>query len=138
IWEHWRHGEAGSVDLEAVETEWQRCQKIMARFAPRDCFNFDETALFPYTPPDHGLATCQLSGKKKEKFRITVGLACNADRSEKLEPIFIGKSSKPRCFKKQTPEECGFYYRNNEKAWMTSSIFEECISRLSPTGHIAH
>ncbi|KIK22666.1 hypothetical protein PISMIDRAFT_102220, partial [Pisolithus microcarpus 441] len=32
IWEHWWHGEAGSVDLEAVEIEWQWCQKILARF----------------------------------------------------------------------------------------------------------
>jgi len=73
------------------------------------------------------LATRQLSGKKKEKFRITVGLACNADGTEKLEPIFIGKSSKPRCFKKYTPDQCGFYYRNNKKAWMTSSLFEEYV-----------
>jgi len=42
-----RHGEAGSVDLAAVETEHQRCQKILSKFAPRDHFNFDETALFP-------------------------------------------------------------------------------------------
>ena len=47
IREHRRHGEAGSVDLAAVEVERQRCQKIMAGFAPRDRFNFDETALFP-------------------------------------------------------------------------------------------
>ncbi|KIM50827.1 hypothetical protein SCLCIDRAFT_144589 [Scleroderma citrinum Foug A] len=126
IREHRRHGEAGSVDTVAVEVERQRCQTTLARFAPRDRFNFDETALFPYAPPDRGLATRQLSGKKKDKFHITVGLACNADGSEKLEPIFIGKATKPRCFKKQTPEQCGFYYRNNSKAWMTSSIFEEC------------
>src|SRR5207245_1995745 len=59
--------------------------------------------------------------------RITIGLACNADGSEKLEPIFIGKSLKPRCFKRQTPEQSGFYYRSNKKAWMTSSLFEECV-----------
>ncbi|KIM60149.1 hypothetical protein SCLCIDRAFT_124876 [Scleroderma citrinum Foug A] len=127
IQEHQWHGEAGSVDLAAVGVEQQRCQKIMVGFAPQDHFNFDETALFPYAPPDRGLATRQLSGKKKEKIHITIGLACNADGTEKLEPIFIGKSSKPRCFKKYTPEQCGFYYRNNKKAWMTSSIFEEYV-----------
>jgi len=73
------------------------------------------------------LATCQLSRKKKDKFHITVGLACNSDGSEKLEPIFIGKASKPQCFKKQSPEQCGFYYRNNSKAWMTSSLSEEYV-----------
>ena len=68
-----------------------------------------------------------LAEKKKDKFHITVGLACNSDGSEKLEPIFIGKASKPRCFKKQSPEQCGFYYWNNSKAWMTSSLFEEYV-----------
>ena len=47
IQEHRQHGEAGSVDTVAVEAERERCQKILARFAPRDWFNFDETALFP-------------------------------------------------------------------------------------------
>lgn len=47
IREHRRHGEAGSVDTVAVEVERQRCQTTLARFAPRDRFNFDETALFP-------------------------------------------------------------------------------------------
>jgi len=66
-----------------------------------------------------------MSGKKKEKFRITIGFTCNADGSEKLPPIYIGKSKQPRCFGKQSPEKQGFYYRNNKKAWMTSGLFEE-------------
>jgi len=66
-----------------------------------------------------------MSGKKKEKFRITIGLACNADGSEKFDPIYIGKSKKPRCFKNNSPEQQGFYYCNNKKAWMTATLFEE-------------
>jgi hypothetical protein len=66
-----------------------------------------------------------MSGKKKDKFRITMAFACNADGSERLPPIYIGKSKKPRCFKTQTPAQLGFYYRNNKKAWMTSELFEE-------------
>ncbi|KIJ59005.1 hypothetical protein HYDPIDRAFT_177950 [Hydnomerulius pinastri MD-312] len=88
IWEHCWHGEAGSVNMDTV-------QKILAQYALRDQWNFDETSLFPYAPPDHGLATKQMSGKKKEKFCITIGFACNADGSEKLEPFFIGKAKKP-------------------------------------------
>ncbi|KAF9220335.1 DDE-domain-containing protein [Gyrodon lividus] len=99
IREHKRHGEAGS---------------ILAKFAPRDCFNFDETGFFP-------------SGKKKEKTRITIGIACNADGSEKLELFFIGKAQKPHCFKKKTPEQQGFYYCNNETAWMTAVLFEKWV-----------
>jgi len=66
-----------------------------------------------------------MSGKKKDKFRITLGVACNADGSEKLDLMFIGKSQKPRCFQKKSPDQRGFYYRNNKKAWMTSALFEE-------------
>ncbi|EGO05072.1 hypothetical protein SERLA73DRAFT_44001 [Serpula lacrymans var. lacrymans S7.3] len=125
IQEYRRHGEAGSVDLDAVSAERERCQKILLQFAPRDWWNFNVTALFPFAPPDRGLATKQMSGKKKEKFRISVGLACNADGSEKFEPIYIGKSRRPCCFKKQSPKQLGIYYRNNKKAWITTALFEE-------------
>ena len=76
-------------------------------------------------PPDWGLASQQMSGKKSSKFRITVGFLCNADGSEKWPIFFIGKSKKPRCFGKITPQQRGFYYRNNKTAWMTSAYFEE-------------
>ena len=66
-----------------------------------------------------------MSGKKQDKFRITMGLACNADGSEKLPPIYIGKSKQPRCFGKRSPQDHGFNYQNNKKAWMTSDLFEE-------------
>jgi hypothetical protein len=87
-------------------------------------------------PPERGLATKQMSGKKKLKFRISVGLGCNADGSEKLKMIFIGKFKKPRCFKKDSPEKRGFYYRNNKKAWMTTVIFEEYVSVSRPVSTI--
>jgi hypothetical protein len=66
-----------------------------------------------------------MSGKKKDCFRITLGFACNADGSEKMPAFYIGRSMKPKCFNKKSPNEHGFYYRNNKKAWMTSELFEE-------------
>jgi len=69
----------------------------------------------------------QMSGKKKEKFCLTIGFACNADGSEQLPPIYIGKSKKPWCFKKEGPNQCGFYYWNNKMAWMTAELFEEWV-----------
>jgi hypothetical protein len=47
IREHRRHGEAGSVDSGAVEAERERCRRILAKYAPRDRWNFDETSFFP-------------------------------------------------------------------------------------------
>ncbi|KAF9226430.1 hypothetical protein BS17DRAFT_868925 [Gyrodon lividus] len=97
------HGEAASVDLTA----------LLANYAPQDCFRMDETSFNPYALPDHGLATKQLSGKKKEKLWISIGVACNADGSEKLDLFFVGKAAKPQCFNKKTPQEHGFYYHHN-------------------------
>src|SRR6267154_4434075 len=39
ICEHRRHGEAGSVDFDAVEVECKRCEKILSKFAPQDRWN---------------------------------------------------------------------------------------------------
>lgn len=100
-------------------------REILARFTKKDRWNFDESSLFAFAPPDRGLATRQMNGKKKSKFRITLGFACNADGSEKMPLVIIGKSRRPRCFKARSPAEHGFYYRNKKKAWMTREIFEE-------------
>lgn len=41
-----QHGEAGSVDLEAVEKERQRLSAILAQYAKKDRWNFDESGLY--------------------------------------------------------------------------------------------
>ena len=41
-----RHGEAGSVDLAAVEKERARLAPILAEYSPEDTLNFDETGLY--------------------------------------------------------------------------------------------
>jgi hypothetical protein len=68
-----------------------------------------------------------MSSKKKEKFCISIRLACNTDGSERLKPIVIVRAKKLWCFKKQSPEQCGFYYWNNKKAWMIAALFEEYV-----------
>jgi hypothetical protein len=100
-------------------------REILASYQKKDRWNCDECPFLAFAPPDQGLATQQMSGKKKSKFRITLALACNADGSEKLPLFFIGKSKRPRCFRTSSPASLGMYYRNNKKAWMTSELFEE-------------
>jgi hypothetical protein len=46
IKEHRRHGEAGSVNLAAVEAERQRLQAILDHYDLVDIINFDETSMF--------------------------------------------------------------------------------------------
>ena len=39
------------------------------------------------------------NGRKLSKMRLTVVLLANADVSKEIEPLAIGKSTNPRCFK---------------------------------------
>ena len=44
--EIWRHGEAASVDKEAVAKEWERIAAILMEYDVWNQWNFDETSLF--------------------------------------------------------------------------------------------
>ena len=63
-----------------------------------------------------------------------MGLACNADGTEKLPVLFIGKYARPRCFKNASPESLGLHYRSNKNTWMTMVIFEEYEQILPDNG----
>jgi hypothetical protein len=110
--------------MAVVAADRAHIRKKMEEYEPKDRFNADETALFAFAPPDKGMASKQMSGKKKEKFRITLLVACNQTGTEKLPIFFIGRSKKPRCFRNKEPSTYGFQYANNKKAWMTAALFE--------------
>jgi hypothetical protein len=80
------------VDPVLVEAERRHMREVLAPFALKDRWNFDESSFFAFAPPDRGLALKQMSGKKRSKFRISISFACNADRSERMPPVFIGKA----------------------------------------------
>lgn len=46
---------------------------------------------------------------------------------EKIKPLVIGKSSRPRCFSRVKVEKLPVQYKANRKAWMTSALFEEWL-----------
>jgi uncharacterized protein GlcG (DUF336 family) len=81
-------------------------------------------------PPDRGLAKEHGSGLKGNKTRITIAVTANADGSEKLPLLIIGKYAKPRAFQKKTGAQLGFEYYSNQRAWMTSVIFEDWIKKF--------
>lgn len=80
-------------------------------------------------PPDRGLMDKPTSGVKGNKKRLTYAFTANADGSEKLCPFIIGKSARPRAFKRKTGEQLGFYYWNNAKAWMTIILYREWLRK---------
>lgn len=79
--------------------------------------------------PDRGLSNEKSSGVKGSKVRLTYAFAVNADGSHKLEPFVIGKAKQPRSFDRRTAAALGFYYRNNAKAWMTTVLYREWITK---------
>ncbi|CAK5273889.1 unnamed protein product [Mycena citricolor] len=126
-----RHGEAASVNLEAVDAERKRLVKICSRYAPEDIWNADETSFFPSMPPDRTLCTAPMNGTKQDKFRISALVACNSTGTEKLDLMFIGKFMKPRVFRGVNPANMDppLYYRANKKAWMTAELWTEWIRK---------
>ena len=56
--------------------------------------------------------------------------ACNAT-GEKLKPLVIGKSQKPRCFKNINVGRLPVTYVANKKAWMTTQIFTSWITSVN-------
>lgn len=57
-----------------------------------------------------------MSGVKSEKTRIIYAFCANMDGSDKREPLIIGHTQRPRCFKGYQASELGFDYCWNKKA----------------------
>jgi hypothetical protein len=95
-------GECKNVDSSTVE-EWRKEQlfKIFEGYKPTNIYNADETGLFFRLLPRKTLSLKgdPCNGGKNSKERIMVLLACNADGTDKLPPLVIGKSEYPRYFK---------------------------------------
>jgi len=94
------HGESQSADSSSASDFLSRLPIIMEGYKPEDIFNADETGLFYKALPKKSLVEKykQSKGQKYSKERLTILLAASLT-GEKLQPLVIGKSKKPRCFK---------------------------------------
>ena len=72
----------------------------MEGYKPDDIWNEDETGCICRALPEKTLAEKkkECNGGKKAKQRLTIAFFVNA-AGGKEQPIVIGKSAKPRCFK---------------------------------------
>nr|XP_042907817.1 tigger transposable element-derived protein 6-like [Parasteatoda tepidariorum] len=68
------------------------------------------------------------SAEAESKVRLTLLLAANEEGLEKLPPLMIEHSEKPRCFAKL--KSFPFKYRAKRKAWMKSEIFGDWLKSL--------
>ena len=98
---------------------------IISDYQPQNIYNCDETSLSYSLIHSKILAEKDdlCHGGKKNKIDVTVLLATNADESDKLPPLVIGKSKNPRCLCVKTkPME----YESNRNSWMTTILLEHC------------
>lgn len=88
-------------------------------------YNADESSLFYKMLPDKTyVAACEKTapGGKIKKERVTFLLCANAEGTNKMKPLIIGKAAKPRCFNGfDNPLE----YDHSKNAWMTTNIFKK-------------
>lgn len=128
--EYTKHGEASSTPSdEAIKQERLRVSQIISEYALEDVWNADETGLFWKMDPARTLATGPLAGKKKNKERVTLLLACSLT-GEKLPSVFIHKYKQPRCLRGIDPNTLPVWYYWNKSSWMQVSIFNDWLKRF--------
>ncbi|KNF00910.1 hypothetical protein PSTG_05802 [Puccinia striiformis f. sp. tritici PST-78] len=124
------HGEAGSVDSNQAEDARKQILELTRDYEPQNIYNADETGLLYKMTPNKSLATAAYSGLKGSKVRLTYHLCCNADGSDKLEPLVIGHAKKPRSFGKKQASFWGYNHHFNKTAWMTATIMSPWLQKL--------
>jgi len=60
----------------------------------------------------------------------SVALCTNADWSHKLNPLSIGKFAKLWCFNNVNLSYLPMTYRNNSKAWMLTTLFQNWLQEF--------
>ena len=93
-------GESGEVYEETFQSWNERLPVIFASYSPQDILNMNETGKFYRALPNKSLSEAAklCRGGKKSRERIACAFFVNA-AGGKENPIVIGKSANPRCFK---------------------------------------
>ena len=128
-------GESKSVTTDMVDGWWETSlPTLLSNYKLKDIYNADEFGLFYQCLPNktYQLKSEKCSGGKLSKIRIT-GLAAANAVGEKLPMFVIGKAKNPRCFKNIKFLPCR--YRNQQKSWMDSMLFEEWVMEIDRKFH---
>ncbi|RLN50021.1 hypothetical protein BBJ29_002959 [Phytophthora kernoviae] len=99
-------------------------RKCIDEYEPKDVFNLDETGLYYQMLPHRKDAKLQF------ETRVSVGLCCNLDASEKLEPIVIHSQEQIDVDKMDSSKVPVRVYANDQ-AWMTRYNFEDWLQNFN-------
>lgn len=128
-------GDQASADAEAAKNFVEQLKEIVSsgQYAPQQIFNTDETGLYWKKLPSRTYTWGNIKrvpGFKLAKERVTVLLCSNAAGSCMLMPLLIHTSAHPRSMKNIDMSKLPVLYRHNQKAWMTTTIFEDWFYNL--------
>ena len=120
------HGQAGSVDDEAIADALRKVREAIAKYDPECIVNCDETALqykmlprSTYTAPDDDKSLVRGVKRMGAKERVTMYVATDAS-GRKLPLAMIGHSKGPWCFRLR---KLLFKYFSQTNAWSDSRVF---------------
>ena len=121
------HGEAGSVDKEAIKKGMEEVRALCEKYPARFIFNVDETGLqwklmprCTYLSVSEDRKTARGSKSMYFKDRLSAYMCCNADGTAKVDMAIIGKAKEPRCFKDGASP---LKYFSQSNAWSDSATF---------------
>lgn len=117
----------------AIQDDQQALTKLTAlvsQYRPRDVFSAQEFALRYSMPPDSAITLQQQTHRNASRARLTCVTCCNADASERLPLMIIGTCKSPASFRGQLPDDLGFDYHHNTRAWMTSELFFDWLEKF--------
>lgn len=124
-------GESADVDEVSVQDWKTKLKSIIKDYDAKDIFNADETGLYYLAMPNKTFAfkNDKCVGRKSAKQRVTI-LFCSSMNGEKENPLVIGKSKNPRCFKGAHIEKLPLEWVSNKKAWMTTEIMSSWLKNF--------
>lgn len=123
------HGEAGSVNKEAIKEAMEELRALCAKYPARLIFNVDETGLqWKLMPRRTYLSNLEdrktARGSKGMFFkdRLSTIMCANTDGTAKVDMSIIGKAKGPRCFN-DTPSPLKYFSQAN--AWSDTATFRK-------------
>ncbi|GAV05291.1 hypothetical protein RvY_15446 [Ramazzottius varieornatus] len=128
-------GEEMGSDPEISE-KWitEDSPEILQGYKNAEIFKCDGTGSYLRSTPRKTLLKVgqRIKGSKKATERISVIFYCSSS-GEKIPPLIIGRSKKPRAFTKAKLgfKKVGFTWANNTKAWMTKAVFTPWLEELN-------
>lgn len=131
-----KQGEAASVKPCSIVDGRVSMRVLTDQYELHNIYNMDETSFYYHADAPRTLSRkSTVAGYKADKTRLTMAVATNADGSDKLPLLFIGRAANPRAFKgHNVASEFGADYTNRKKS-MDEHL---TVPKLAATSGPAH